>query len=104
MLQFLVSGKIGSDAVVNSGKNLQFLNFSVCHNERRKKGAEWVDVPVWFQISKVYDNEVPAEFVKHLKKGQGVIVTGIPKPEHYSDNDGVIRNKIVVEAHKIELI
>lgn len=105
MISFFVSGKIGSDATVNQAGNKKALNFSVCHSEKYfdKKTGQDKEVQYWFQVVKYFDEKHEVKVAAHLKKGSSVLVSGLPKPDHYVDKDGQVHNKIVVFADRIEL-
>jgi single-strand DNA-binding protein len=74
-------------------------NFGICHNESKKNGDKWEDVPNFFNGT-IWGKQ--AEFLaEHLKKGAHVCITGKLRQNSYTDKDGNRRNDITITASSI---
>lgn len=71
-------------------------NLRLAVNDRRKDGEQWVDVPMYFDVT------IWGGFGKHhgesLKKGYGVAIAGRLNWREYKDKDGNDRQAVSIIA------
>lgn len=85
---------------VNSGKPV--LNFSLAVDSRRTSNGRtmsdmnWFDVTVWGASAEHH--------ARYLTKGSKVIVEGELNTRHYTDRDGIKRQKVEITAKEITWI
>ena len=105
MLKLILNGTVGKDAEVKAVGQHKAINFDVAvsMDYKNSKGekverTEWVRAVVWKnenQSTKV------SEF---LKKGQKVLIEGIPSSEGYQIKDGTIKSSLNITVKELELL
>ncbi len=105
MLKLILNGTLGADAEVKTvGKN-HAINFSVAVNMTHKDQAgnkieqtEWVKAVVW-----KYENQ-SVKIADFLKKGQRVLIEGMPTAEGYKNKEGEIKTTLHINVKDLELL
>jgi len=105
MLKLILNGTIGKDAEVKAVGQRKAINFdaAVSMDYKNSKGekierTEWVKAVMWkseSQSTKVAD---------FLKKGQKVLIEGIPSSEGYKSKDGTIKSSLHITVKELELL
>ncbi len=105
MLKFILNGTVGKDAEVKDVGTRKVINFDVAvsmdyknANGEKVERTEWVRAVMWRsekQSTKVAD---------FLKKGQKVLIEGIPGSEGYKSKDGSIKSSLHVNVKDLELL
>jgi single-strand DNA-binding protein len=88
MIKLLITGNIGKDAEVktmDSGDKV--LSFSVCHTDKYTKDGNTVETTTWVNCSKWFKKDASTKIADYLKKGQKVLVEGLPSARGYSQNN-----------------
>jgi len=105
MLKLILNGIVGKDAEVKEVGQRKAINFDVAvsmdyknSNGEKVERTEWVRAVMWRgekQSTKVAD---------FLKKGQRVIIEGIPGSEGYKSKEGTIKSALQVNVKDLELL
>ena len=89
MIKLLITGNIGKDAEVktmDSGDKV--LSFSVCHTDKYTgKDGNTHETTTWVNCSKWFKKDASTKIADYLKKGQKVLVEGVPSARGYSQNN-----------------
>ena len=76
-------------------------NIGLAMNDKRKKGDEWIDEPVFIDVTLWSRNaEIASEY---LSKGSPVLIEGRLKREEW-EKDGVKHSKILVVGETLQLL
>ncbi len=105
MLKMILSGALGHDAEVKEVGKKKAINFDVAvsmdykdQQGNKVERTEWVKAVMWKndgQSTKV------AEF---LKKGQKVLIEGVPASEGFKSKDGDIKSSLNVNVKELEFV
>lgn len=105
MLKLILNGTVGKDAEVKDVGNRKAINFDVAvsmdyknANGEKVERTEWVRAVLWKsdrQSTKIAD---------FLKKGQKVLIEGIPGSEGYQSKDGHVKSTLHVNVKDLELL
>ena len=97
---FTVSGFVGKDAQVREFENASVARFSVavCRGEKDKDGktqysSAFISIEAWRK------NENKDSFDR-IKKGVILTCEGYFKPEEWTEEDGIVRNRVIMVANK----
>jgi single-strand DNA-binding protein len=96
---FVVTGFIGKDAEIRKFTNASVARFSIAVGRSEKNGDENVRVSAFMNVEAWRKNENTSSF-EILTKGTMLTVEGYFKPEEWTGDDGVKRNRIVMVATK----
>jgi len=105
MLKIILSGILGGDAEVREVGQKKAINFSVAVSMDYKDAdgnkvekTEWVKAVIWkneSSNSKVND---------YLKKGQRVLIEGVPSSDGYIGKDGTAHSSLQVVVKDLEFL
>ena len=97
---FTVLGFVGKDAQVREFENASVARFSVavCRGEKDKEGktqytSAFISIEAWRK------NENKDSFDR-IKKGVMLTCEGYFKPEEWTEEDGTVRNRVIMVANK----
>jgi single-strand DNA-binding protein len=103
-MNITVKGNVGSDPELKFSKNnTAYVTFSVAYTPRTKDGDNWVDgETMWFRVVQF---GVKAEATTDMiKKGDGVLVTGLMKQSTYTDKEGKERTSLEINATDVGVV
>jgi single-strand DNA-binding protein len=105
MLKVILTGALGNDAVVKEVGNRKAINFDVAvsmdykdHDGKKIEKTEWVRAVIWKGEGR------STKIADYLKKGQKVLIEGIPSSEAYKSKDEKIRSVLHVNVKELELL
>ncbi len=105
MLKLILNGTIGKDAEIKSVGNRKAINFNVAVSMdyknaqgERVERTEWVKTVMW------RNENQSTKIAEYLKKGQKVLIEGIPGSEGYQSKDGHIKSSLHVKVKEIEIL
>ncbi|MBS2213002.1 single-stranded DNA-binding protein [Carboxylicivirga mesophila] len=105
MLKLILNGTVGKDADVIDVGNRKAINFNVAvsmdyKNTQGEKveRTEWVKAVLW------RSEKQSIKIADYLKKGQKVLIEGVPGSEGYQSKDGHIKASLHVNVKDIELL
>jgi len=97
---FAVTGFVAKDAEIRQFTTASVARFSIAVGRTEKRGESQEETRVSaFMNMEAWRKNDSASF-ELLKKGQMITVEGYMKPEEWSGNDGVKRNRIIFVATK----
>lgn len=91
MAKISVFGRLGSDAEKKKVNDKDVINFNVAENQKSvdKQTGEYKEYPVWYQCTMFTKSE---KIIKHLKKGNKVVVDGNLTFNDYKSPSGEIKH------------
>lgn len=99
MNTWAVTGRLGRDPVLRSLSTGLVINFSIAVSHRAKKDGEWVDAPIWTEVSYF---GVRAQWLHdHLQKGTLIEAVGELSVRTYEGRDGQTRTQIELNARHV---
>jgi single-strand DNA-binding protein len=105
MLKLILNGTVGKDAEVKDVGNRKAINFDVAvsmdyknANGEKVERTEWVRAVLW------RSERQSIKVANFLKKGQKVLVEGIPGSEGYQSKDGTVKSVLHVNVKDLELL
>ncbi|MBN2165823.1 MAG: single-stranded DNA-binding protein [Marinilabiliaceae bacterium] len=105
MLKLILNGALGHDAEIKQVGNKKAINFDVAVSLDYKdsKGnkverTEWIKAVIWKSESQ------NSNISNYLKKGQKVLIEGVPSSESYIGKDGDAKSTLHVNVKDIELL
>lgn len=100
--QVTITGNLGSDSELRQTQGgMSILSFSVCVNERKKQGNEWVNDPNWFDV--LVFGQRAQSLAQYLVKGTKVAVSGRLSQNRW-EKDGKKHSKVEIVANDIEFM
>lgn len=97
----VLAGNLTRDAEIkyfNNGNAI--VKFSLAQNKSQKKGDQWVDKPVFFDVA--YGGKGAEAVHKYLVKGKPVVVQGELEQDRW-EQEGQARSKIYIKAFSVKL-
>jgi single-strand DNA-binding protein len=91
-----VIGHLGRDPETRDVGDNSVTNFSIAVTHKRK-GKE--DQTTWYNCAAW--NKTGQLAQQYLKKGSVALVTGTPRLEEYTDKNGAVKSKLVVEVANV---
>ncbi|TAJ15332.1 single-stranded DNA-binding protein [Marinilabiliaceae bacterium JC017] len=105
MLKLILNGAIGQDAEIKEVGSKKAINFrvAVSMNYKDSKGnkvekTEWIKAVIW-----KYEGQ-SIKIADYLKKGQKVLIEGIPGSEGFQSKDGDIKSTLHVNVKEVEFL
>ena len=99
MEHLTISGRLGKDAEVKStARGNKYVSFTLAVDSKNKNGES---VTNWYNVSSFQENHT-GKMVEFLKKGKGLIVSGIPSYSIWTDRTGTARIDLNVKAFNLE--
>lgn len=96
MLQTILIGNLGADAVLKEINGKKFISFRVAHSERKQDKVTWVSV-----LRYAENNQA---ILPYLTKGTQVFVSGEISARAYQNHAGEIVPDLSIMAEKIQLL
>jgi single-strand DNA-binding protein len=102
--RILLVGNLTRDPEVRfTPGGMAIANGGIATNRRTKRGAEYVDVPTFFDY-KIFGTRAES-FAKHHKKGGAVFLEGTLTTESWEDKKtGEVRSKMILDASNWEFV
>ena len=97
--KIFISGRLGSDAEVQSAGEHKVVKFSIASTRSRKVNGEWVDDTTWFNCE-AWNRENVA---KYLKKGLHLAIEGRMECDEY-EKDGQTRRAWKINVHQLDFV
>jgi single-strand DNA-binding protein len=105
MLKLILNGTVGKDAEVKDVGNRKAINFDVAvsmdyknANGEKVERTEWIRAVLW------KNDRQSTKIADFLKKGQKVLIEGIPGSEGYQSKDGHVKSTLHVNVKDLELL
>ena len=99
MEHLTISGRLGRDAEVKTtARGNKYVSFTLAVDSKNKNGES---VTNWYNVSSFQENHT-GKMVEFLKKGKGLIVSGIPSYSTWTDRTGQPRIDLNVKAFNLE--
>lgn len=99
MEHLTISGRLGRDAEVKTtARGNKYVSFTLAVDSKNKNGES---VTNWYNVSSFQENHT-GKMVDFLKKGKGLIVSGIPSYSIWTDRTGTARIDLNVKAFNLE--
>ena len=105
MLKVILNGALGNDATVKDVGNKKAINFDVAVSMDYKDSSgnkvektEWVRAVMWKNEGR------STKIADYLKKGQKVLIEGVPSSEAYKTKDEQLKSALHVNVKELELI
>lgn len=99
MEHLTISGRLGRDAEVKTtARGNKYVSFTLAVDSKNKNGES---VTNWYTVSSFQENHT-GKMVEFLKKGKGLIVSGIPSYSIWTDRTGQPRIDLNVKAFNLE--
>lgn len=99
MEHLTISGRLGRDAEVKTtARGNKYVSFTLAVDSKNKNGES---VTNWYTVSSFQENHT-GKMVDFLKKGKGLIVSGIPSYSIWTDRNGQPRIDLNVKAFNLE--
>ncbi len=105
MLKLILNGTVGKDAEVKDVGSRKAINFDVAvsmdyknSNGEKVERTEWVKAVLW------KSDRQSTKIAEFLKKGQKVLIEGIPGSEGYQAKDGHVKSSLHVNVKDLELL
>lgn len=94
-----ICGHVGKDPVTPSANYPNFVTFSVAVSEKSKDKTNKEDKTIW------YGCQTGSEFIAkgirdNIKAGMGVLITGTPHLNSYTDKNGTTHTQIKINVSK----
>ncbi|MCU4177848.1 single-stranded DNA-binding protein [Carboxylicivirga sp. N1Y90] len=105
MLKLILNGTVGKDAEVKEVGQRKAINFDVAvsmdykDTEGKKiERTEWVRAVIW------KSDKQSTKVSEFLKKGQKVLIEGIPGSEGFQAKDGQVKSSLLVNVKDLEFL
>ena len=99
MEHLTISGRLGKDAEIKTtARGNKYVTFTLAVDSRDKNGEKSTN---WYNVSSFQENHI-GKFSEFLKKGHGLIVSGIPSYSIWTDKSGQPRIDLNVRAFNLE--
>ncbi len=96
-----VSGNLGRDPELRAtSSGTQVLGFSICVNDRVKRGDRWEDAPNWLDACMF--GQRAESVAKYLSKGAHVTVAGKLRQRTWEAKDGSKRSRVEIVCEDID--
>ena len=97
---FAVTGFVGKDASIRDFENASVARFSLAISKGEKdKDGKTQYTSAFMSIEAWRKNENKDSF-ETLKKGEMITCEGYFKPEEWTEEDGTVRNRVILVANK----
>ncbi|MBR5214761.1 MAG: single-stranded DNA-binding protein [Bacteroidales bacterium] len=97
---FAVTGFVGKDASIRDFENASVARFSLAISKGEKdKDGKTQYTSAFISIEAWRKNESKDSF-ETLKKGEMITCEGYFKPEEWTEEDGTVRNRVILVANK----
>ena len=103
---YIFNGTLGQDAEVKtleSGSSLISFSVAVTEKWKDKTSGEWKEKTKWVRCTKWVTSGGSTKIVEYLKKGQTVIVRGVPESKAWVDKEGVAKSNLEVKVDDLTL-
>jgi single-strand DNA-binding protein len=103
---YIFNGTLGQDAEVKtleSGSSLISFSVAVTEKWKDKTSGEWKEKTKWNKCTKWVTSGGSTKIVEYLKKGQTVIVRGVPESKAWVDKEGVAKSNLEVKVDDLTL-
>lgn len=105
MNKYIFNGTIGNDAEVKEITNYTIISFNCAVNETwRDKQGNKQERTTWIKCTKFIPPNGSTKIADYLKKGQQVIIEGVPSARAYNDKNGVAQSSLEVKVDELTLI
>lgn len=105
MLKMILSGALGHDAEVREVGKKKAINFNVAvsmdykdQQGNKVERTEWVRAVMW------RNNGQSTKVADFLKKGQKVLIEGLPASEGFKGKDGAVKSALNVNVKELEFL
>ncbi len=105
MLKLIFNGTVGRDAEMKDVGQKKAINFNVAvsmdykdSTGKKIERTEWVHAVIW------KNDKQSTKIVEFLKKGQKVLIEGVPGSEGFQDKDGHVKSNLHVNVKDIEFL
>ena len=105
MLKLILNGALGHDAEVKQVGNHKAINFNVAvsmdykdQDGNKVEKTEWVRAVIW------KGNNQSTKISEYLKKGQKVLIEGVPASEGFLTKDGEAKSSLHINVKDLELL
>lgn len=96
---FAVTGFVGKDAEIRQFANTSVARFSMAVSRQEKNGDDSNRISAFINVEAWRKNEKTDSF-ENLTKGTLLTVEGYFKPEEWTEEDGTVRNRVILVANK----
>lgn len=102
--QTIIVGNLGKDPRFNTVNGTDVANFPVAVNEswKDRDSGEKRERTVWFEVEAWGPQAGPCR--DYLSKGRQVMVIGTVRADHWTDNDGNIRDTLRLRAQSVQFL
>lgn len=100
MEKIMITGRLGYDATLRQHGNDECLNFTVAASRRSKQGDDVKEKTTWYHCALWR----PSRVKDFLKKGQMVLVEGIPSCRNYKNREGELVAQMEITVTNVELL
>lgn len=100
---FTVSGFVGKDATIREFENTSLARFSVAVRKADKEVDGKMQYTSAFLSIEAWRKKENKESFDILKKGTMITCEGYFKPEEWTEEDGTVRNRVVLVANRFYL-
>ncbi|MCU4154676.1 single-stranded DNA-binding protein [Carboxylicivirga sp. A043] len=105
MLKLILNGTVGKDAEVKTVGERKVINFDVAVSMDYKNAqGEKVERTEWVRAAMWRSERQSTKVAEFLKKGQKVLLEGVPGSEGYQSKDGTVKSTIHVNVKELELL
>jgi single-strand DNA-binding protein len=102
MIEFFITGNLGSDAVMNSMNGRGVINFLVCHSDAwRNRDGNKETKKTWVDCAFVSDSQ---ELLQKLTKGTLVYAKGTPSVKIHTPDNGDPVAVQYLKVSKVEIL
>lgn len=103
---YIFNGTLGQDAEVKtleSGSSLISFSVAVTEKWKDKTSGEWKEKTKWNKCTLWISAGGSTKRADYLKKGQTVIVRGVPEAKAWIDKDGLAKSNLEVKVEDLTL-
>ncbi len=105
MLKLILNGTVGKDAEVKAVGERKAINFDVAVSmDYKNSKGEKVEKTEWLRAVMWKSEKQSTKVSEFLKKGQKVLIEGIPSSEGYQSKDGTIKSSLHITVKELELL
>ncbi len=102
MIKLIANLNLGNDAQLNNVNGKQVINFNAAHSEKYKdQQGNVVDNTTWLNCSWWSEK---TNILPYLKKGQQILVEGVPSVKSYTNKDGKDIPQLLLKITSVTLL
>ena len=105
MFKMIIGGALGQDAQLKVVNGKSLISFDVAINRDSKTPTgEKVEKTEWVKVAMWKNEGASTKVVDFLKKGQKVIIDGVPAIEQYKNKEGEVKTSYHLNVKELTLM